>query len=164
VLQRIVLAAGKAKVRLLAPDPHEHALRRVLNFGHTYGHPLETEYGYAGLLHGEAVAWGMLVSTMLAESRNLVDRETVARISGLIASFGLPPAVPIETLHSALHHLASVRLVRANKLHFVLPTAIGAATIVDEVADDELLAAIDAVVDRIDADVSLATVQPGRSR
>jgi len=164
VLQRIVLAAGKTKVRLLAPDPHERDLRRVLNFGHTFGHPLETEYGYAGLLHGEAVAWGMLVSTMLAESRNLVDRETVARISGLIASFGLPPAVPIETLHSALRHLASVRLVRANKLHFVLPTAIGAATIIDEVADDELLAAIDAVVDRIDAAVSLATVRPGRSR
>ena len=143
ILQEAVLRASASKIRLLDPDPYEIDLRRVLNFGHTYGHPLETEFGYGGIKHGEAVGWGMAVSTAIALERGLIDRFTSARIYRLIGAYEMPPAVPRETLVNAVQHIEAVRLVRANKLNFVFPTSIGSSLIVDEVSDEEFLQAIE---------------------
>ena len=147
ILQEAVLRASASKIRLLDPDPYETDLRRVLNFGHTYGHPLETEFGYGGIKHGEAVGWGMAVSTAIAAKRGLVDQYSAERIYRLIGAYDLPPAVPKKVLQDAVRHIEAVRLVRANKLNFVFPTGIGSSLIVDEVSDQEFLDAIDVCSD-----------------
>ena len=117
----------------------------MLNFGHTFGHPLETEFAYSGILHGEAVAWGMCISTAIAEARGICDSQTAERIYRLIAAYGMPPSVPQPVLHAVVKHLESVRLVRANQLNFVMPERLGKIQIVAEVDDREFHEAIDRV-------------------
>ncbi len=67
VLDRIIAAAVRIKAEVVTADEREGDLRRILNFGHTFGHALEAETRYERLLHGEAVAWGMRAATLLAE-------------------------------------------------------------------------------------------------
>src|SRR6185295_1588609 len=77
------------KARVVEADPFEKAERAHLNFGHTFGHAIETvsNYSYA---HGECVALGMIAASRLAASRGMLDQDSVDRITGLIKSAGLP--------------------------------------------------------------------------
>ena len=67
VLETLVARSAAVKVDVVTRDEHEAALRRVLNLGHTFGHALEEATGYKRFLHGEAIAWGMLMVIRLAE-------------------------------------------------------------------------------------------------
>ena len=73
-------AAAAIKTALIERDPYELDLRRPLNFGHTVGHPLETVTGYAPLLHGEAVAFGMAVEARIAARRGWLDAALLERL------------------------------------------------------------------------------------
>src|SRR6202012_1829342 len=66
-VDRIVAAAVRIKAEVVSVDEREGDLRRILNFGHTVGHALESETQYSRFLHGEAVAFGMRAATVLAE-------------------------------------------------------------------------------------------------
>ncbi|MBL8839992.1 MAG: 3-dehydroquinate synthase [Planctomycetes bacterium] len=144
-LGEVVGRSAAKKIELLAGDPFEHDLRRPLNLGHTFGHALETELEYEGLLHGEAVAWGLVVALEIACARGLCPAADRDRIVALLARCELPPPVAAERLHAALGRLAAIRLVRGNRLHYVLPTSATSVTI-DEVASDELQAAVAAAI------------------
>ena len=78
-------AAAAIKTALIERDPYERDLRRPLNFGHTIGHPLETVTGYGPLLHGEAVAFGMVVEARIA-SRARPARRVDARAAARSAA------------------------------------------------------------------------------
>ena len=138
LLGHIVRIAATWKVRLLEDDPFEEDLRRVLNFGHAYGHALETELEYEGILHGEAVAFGMALASVIARERGLFAPEDHERLCALLARYELPPEVPLERGLRALERLEAIRLVRGGPLHYVMPRSIGLVTIVDEVQRGEL--------------------------
>jgi 3-dehydroquinate synthase len=137
LLEEVVARAARRKIELLRDDPLEADLRRPLNLGHTFGHALETELGYEGLLHGEAVAFGIAVATTIARRRGVCAEEDAERILALLDAYRLPPAVPRARLAAATKRLAPIRLVRGGRLNYVLPTAIDAVTI-KEVAEREL--------------------------
>ncbi len=145
LLEEIVLRAARGKVDLLAPDPLETDLRRPLNLGHTFGHPLETRLAYQGLLHGEAVAMGMAVATAASESMGICAPETAERIFRLLRAYDLPPKIALSDLLAARDNVRAVRLVRGNRLHFVLPAGIGSYRIVPDLPDHVLTAAIEHV-------------------
>ncbi len=145
VLGEIVRRAARKKIEILGADPYEIDLRRTLNLGHTFAHPLEVELGYAGLLHGEAVAFGLAVATFVALARGVCARRDAARITALLRAYALPPPAPRSRLEAARRRLDEIRLVRAGRLNYVLPERVGAVRIVDEVAGDELGAAIAAI-------------------
>ena len=147
VLHTVVRRAVARKIALLEPDPYEVDLRRALNLGHTFGHPLETEYAYSGIKHGESVAFGIAVATMLARARRICSIQSAERILRLLSRYNMPPRVPGHYLAAARKHIGEVRLIRAGKLRYVLPTDICSVEIVDEVTDAELDASIGAVVD-----------------
>jgi 3-dehydroquinate synthase len=140
-LERVVRAAAAIKTALIERDPYEVDLRRPLNFGHTVGHPLETVTGYAPLLHGEAVAFGMAVEARIAESRGWLDAPTLERLIALLDRCGLPtdagllPPVRADELIAAME---KVRLIRAGSLRWVLPVALGETLIADDVSEAEL--------------------------
>jgi len=138
----IIAESCRIKASVVAADEQESGLRRVLNFGHTAGHALESVTKYRRFRHGEAVAYGMNVAAELATARGaLADRDRQA-LANLIASLGpLPPIadIPSAQIIDAMKH---DKKVVAGKLHFVLPTAVGATTIVDDVAEKELRAAL----------------------
>jgi 3-dehydroquinate synthase len=145
-LLELVRAASAIKTALVRRDPYERDLRRPLNFGHTIGHPLETVTGYGPLLHGEAVAFGMVVESRIAVARGLLDPCLLERLLALLARFGLPAraadlpvAVDGEALMAAME---KVRLIRAGSLRFVLPRSLGETVIADTVGAEEVRRAL----------------------
>jgi 3-dehydroquinate synthase len=142
VLRMIITESCRIKAAVVSADERESGPRRVLNFGHTAGHALEAVTKYRRYRHGEAVAYGMLVAAAVAAARGALAAQDQRALGDLIASFG--PLPPIGDL-SAADMLEAMKLdkkVSAGRLHFVLPTAIGATTIVDDVTQDELKAAL----------------------
>jgi 3-dehydroquinate synthase len=145
VLTAIISESCRIKAAVVSADEHESGLRRILNFGHTAGHALEAVTRYRRFLHGEAVAYGMLVAAELAAARGALARPSQAALADLIAGLGpLPPIadVPVNDMQDSMKH---DKKVVAGRLHFVLATAIGSTTIVDDVTESELTAALVAV-------------------
>ena len=144
-LAAVIAESCRIKAAVVAADEREAGPRRILNFGHTAGHAIESVTKYRRFLHGEAVAYGMLVAAALAAGRGaLADLDRKA-LADLIASLGpLPPIadIPIPEILDAMHH--DKKMV-AGRLHFVLPTAIGATTIVDDVTEKEMKTALKGV-------------------
>jgi len=142
VLSAIIGESCRIKAAVVAADEREAGPRRVLNFGHTAGHALEAVTKYRRFRHGEAVAYGMLVAADLAVLRGaLADRDRKA-LADLIASLGpLPPVADISTAQ-ILEAMKHDKKMVAGRLHFVLPTEVGATTIVDDVTEKEMKAAL----------------------
>src|SRR5277367_3486670 len=69
-LTRVVAASVRVKADVVSKDEKESGLRMILNFGHTIGHAIEAATNYKHLLHGEAVAWGMIAALHVARNRN----------------------------------------------------------------------------------------------
>jgi 3-dehydroquinate synthase len=145
-LERLVGCAAAIKTALIERDPYELDLRRPLNFGHTIGHPVETVTGYGPLLHGEAVAFGMVVESRIAASRGLVVAEHLDRLLELLRRCRLPTTadeVPVKvTADDIVAATEKVRLIRAGSLRVVLPVEPGETVIADDVTPDEVRAAL----------------------
>jgi 3-dehydroquinate synthase len=141
-LERLVHCAAAIKTALIERDPYERDLRRPLNFGHTVGHPLETVTGYGPLLHGEAVAFGMVVEARIAHERGLLDDLTLDRLIALLRRCELPTTA--SALHAAIDGdaviaaMEKVRQIRAGSLRFVLPVRLGESVIADDVEEQEV--------------------------
>ncbi|MGC1783843.1 MAG: 3-dehydroquinate synthase [Acidobacteriaceae bacterium] len=131
----------KIKAAIVSADERESGRRMLLNLGHTVGHAIEAATRYRAMLHGEAVAWGMVAAIDLAVARSVLSPAQAQRIRKLLFRLGPFPrfrssaATLLERTASDKKHLQSVR-------RFVLPTKIGTATVVEDVSQQELLAAI----------------------
>jgi len=145
-LERLVHCAAAIKTALIERDPYERDLRRPLNLGHTVGHPLETVTGYGPLLHGEAVAFGMVVEARIARERGLLDSRTLERLLDLLRRCDLPTtasALPVSVdAEAVIGAMEKVRQIRAGSLRYVLPIALGETVIADDVTDDEVREAL----------------------
>ncbi|HMF77728.1 MAG TPA: 3-dehydroquinate synthase family protein, partial [Bryobacteraceae bacterium] len=146
VVDELIAAAVRIKAEVVSADEREGGLRRILNFGHTVGHAIEAETKYVRLLHGEAVAWGMLAATRLAELLGMLPAADARRIATVIGHYGpLPPIGDLDEEH-LLARLASDKKTLQGKVHFVLPVSIGEVKVITGV-DLELVRA--AIIDSI---------------
>jgi 3-dehydroquinate synthase len=143
ILAEVVRRAARTKIEILSADPLEVDLRRALNLGHTFGHALETELGYEDIVHGEAVAFGLAVAVAIALRRGVCESSAAERILRLLDAYGLPPKVSRMRLEASIHRLGALRLVRGQRLLFVLPTSTSSVRISDEIDDSEFFGAID---------------------
>src|SRR5882724_1185808 len=133
----VVAAAAAAKIGVVLRDPTEQGDRRLLNFGHTLGHALETAGGYAGLRHGEAVAYGLLFALRLAARRGLAA-DLAPRLLALLSRFDLPP-LPVVDPEALLGHMARDKKAREGGLVWVLPAALGEGRMVDGIGREEVV-------------------------
>jgi 3-dehydroquinate synthase len=142
VLTPVIAESCRIKADVVSADERESGVRRILNFGHTAGHAIEAVTKYRRFRHGEAVAFGMLVAAELSAVRGaLADRDKKA-LADLITGLGpLPPIADISTAQM-LDAMRHDKKIVAGRLHFVLPTAVGATTIVDDVTAKELREAL----------------------
>ena len=138
----VIAESCRIKASVVSADEKEAGPRRVLNFGHTAGHAMEAVTKYRRYRHGEAVAYGMLVAAELAAGRGALAELDRKALADLIASLG--PLPPVADLSSAqiLEAMRHDKKIVAGRLHFVLPTSIGATTIVDDVAEKEVKEAL----------------------
>jgi len=144
-LTPIIAESCRIKADVVVKDERESGLRRILNFGHTAGHALEAVTRYRRYRHGEAVAYGMLVAAALSRARNALAETDRQALSTLIANLGPMPPVADVSAGQILEAMKHDKKMVAGRLHFVLPTAIGATTIVDDVTEREMRAALKAV-------------------
>lgn len=142
ILDKIIGAAIKVKVDAVNADERDNDVRRILNFGHTVGHAIEAETGYTRFLHGEAVAWGMLVATHLAEICGKIGGEDAARICSVIRKYGPVPCVDGISPEHLIRRLVHDKKAMGGKVNFVLPTRIGDVCIRSGIEDEAVHEAI----------------------
>jgi 3-dehydroquinate synthase len=130
VTDQIISAAVRIKAEVVTADEREGDLRRILNFGHTFGHAIEAETAYVRVLHGEAVGWGMLAATRLAELTGTLKGSDADRIARVVSSYGPLPAIGDLHPDRLLARLSSDKKTMQGKIHFVLPTGIGAVKVI----------------------------------
>jgi 3-dehydroquinate synthase len=134
-----VVTSCAAKAAIVAADEREQGARALLNLGHTFAHAIEAETGYTDeLLHGEAVAIGMVMAFELSERLGLCPAEDAARARRHLAAVGLPTGLEsiagrIWTAASLLDHMRSDKKVRGGRVAFVLARGIGRAFLSEEV-------------------------------
>lgn len=138
VLGPVVAGAAAAKIGVVERDPEERGDRRLLNFGHTLGHAIESSCAYAGLRHGEAVAYGILFALRLAGRRGL-DADLARRLRALLARLDLPPLPPLDPA-GLVSHMARDKKARESGLVWVLPAGLGEGKMVSDVPWEEVSA------------------------
>jgi 3-dehydroquinate synthase len=142
-LATAIACSCRHKAAVVARDETEQGERALLNFGHTFGHALETEVGYQGLLHGEAVAIGMYCAAQLSARLGRAPAADAERLRRLLERLDLPTAAPAGLDPQRL--LGHMRLDKKNlsgALRLILWQKLGAAEIVSGVAEAEVLAAL----------------------
>ena len=138
LLHDILVLSAEAKAAVFADDEREGGRRAILNYGHTFGHVVETLTGYGTWLHGEAVAIGMAAVGRLAVQKGLWGEADQQRQLKLIQKAGLPVAWPTLDREAALRTLQGDKKVRHGRLRFVLPTRIGNVIISDEISNEDV--------------------------
>lgn len=119
------------KAGVVERDERESGERALLNFGHSFGHALEVEAGYGALLHGEAVAIGMLCAARLSTRLGMAGDADTQRLHALLQRIGLPTAIP-PGLHAdaLLAHMRLDKKNRAGALRLILWRGVGRVEIV----------------------------------
>ncbi|HIJ96163.1 MAG TPA: 3-dehydroquinate synthase [Desulfuromonadales bacterium] len=124
LIETIRRACG-LKARIVEQDEKESGLRAILNYGHTLGHAFEALSGYQGLVHGEAVAIGILLATRISEALSFCSREESNRITALLERCGLSVAVPAFDRHQLLEAIATDKKSRGGRITFICNQGIG---------------------------------------
>lgn len=136
-LINVIQRCCQLKAKVVELDEKEAGLRAVLNYGHTLGHALETAAGYGVLVHGEAVAIGMVLAARISKSCGHCSNEDVSRINSLLNGFQLqlsPPKVEIGLLKKALD---ADKKSRSGLISFICNCGIGNYT-VEKISTDQL--------------------------
>jgi 3-dehydroquinate synthase len=145
ILTDVIADCCRIKADVVGRDERESGPRRMLNFGHTIGHALESMTDYQRFRHGEAVGHGMLAAAHLSEARGLMAPADAARLRELIARLGPLPAVNDLSARAALAIIRRDKKVVAGRLHFVLANGIGDTAIAGDVTARELTSAMRAI-------------------
>lgn len=124
-VQKVVKRCCEIKARVVAKDERESGLRRILNYGHTIGHALESLSGYRKYIHGEAVGIGMVHEALLANYLDLCSKDVVDRQRALIQRTGLPVRMPSHSFSKFWEAMRHDKKVAHGTVHCVLPRSIG---------------------------------------
>lgn len=120
------------KARIVAQDETETGIRALLNLGHTFGHALETGLGYGKILHGEAVAIGMVLAADMSRRLGWINYTELDRIKNLLKLFNLPVSIPDSLTAVEMLNLMQVdKKVQAGKLRLILMRGFANSAIID---------------------------------
>jgi len=136
-IQKLVIASVRIKSAMVKRDEIEKGERRLLNFGHTFGHAIEK---VTGISHGEAVSRGMAIAAALSVKKDLLTADEDKRLRALLNNLKLPTYFGLET-KAVVNAIGKDKKREGNWIHFVLLNGIGSA-IVDKITLEELEDAI----------------------
>ena len=121
------------KVVVFGQDEREAGLLAILNFGHTFGHAIESGLGYGQWLHGEGVGCGMVMAAELSQRLGLIDKDFAARLRVLVQRAGLPVVGPrLSATDNAGRYLELMRVdkkAEAGEIRFVVIDGPGRAAV-----------------------------------
>ena len=126
---RVIARSCEIKAQVVADDERESDRRRILNYGHTIGHALESLEGYRGMIHGEAVGIGLVQEADLAHYLGICQREVVERVRNLVGRAGLAEAIPSVSFQSLWAAMQHDKKVVGGQVVGVWPVRIGEVVI-----------------------------------
>lgn len=132
ILSQMVYRCCNYKAKIVASDEREAGNRALLNFGHTFGHVIETHMGYGNWLHGEAVSAGMMQALVMSYKMGLIGLDEVHRVARLLERFGLPATPPKIDPNIALSLMGHDKKVAKGKIRLILLKSLGEAFITSE--------------------------------
>ena len=138
VLGEAVKRCCEYKAHIVAQDERESGVRALLNFGHTFGHVIETHEGYGNWLHGEAVAAGMVQAAELSQKIGWLTCDEVARVKRVLALANLPITPPPIEEQTALGLMGHDKKVKHGQIRLILLKSLGKAVITSDF-DTQLL-------------------------
>lgn len=124
-LGQLIATAIDIKVRIISEDPYERSIRATLNLGHTLGHALEAARGFHKILHGEAVAQGMIAALRVARSLHVLEEDYEARLLALLEKHHLPTRIGYAGWERVEAALAVDKKRADGQLRFILPVRLG---------------------------------------
>jgi 3-dehydroquinate synthase len=127
VVEYLVQRSAEIKASVVIRDERESGPREILNFGHTFGHALESVTNYRVYQHGEAVAWGMMAAALLGHEACITPARDAERIIALVRRMGTLPAWPRISPAKLIKAMRMDKKTRAGQLRFVLAPRIGRA-------------------------------------
>jgi 3-dehydroquinate synthase len=142
IIEEVIASCIQIKARVVEEDEKESYLRQILNFGHTFGHAMESVTKYRRLLHGEAVTLGILAASYISKKRYWLGADDFERIVKLGVPLLHRIRLPQWDVGKLLQDMKVDKKVRESKLHFVLPKEIGRVEIVNDVTTREIKNAI----------------------
>jgi 3-dehydroquinate synthase len=128
-LAHAVRRSCEIKAAVVGQDERETGLRAILNFGHTFGHAIESGLGYGTWLHGEAIGCGMVMAAHLSQRLGGVDATFVKRLTALIESAGLPVIAPDLDPERYLELMRIDKKSEAGEVRFVVIDKPGSAVV-----------------------------------
>jgi 3-dehydroquinate synthase len=128
-LAHAVARSVEIKADIVARDERETGERALLNFGHTFGHAIETGLGYGDWLHGEAVAAGMAMAARLSQRLGMLAEADVTRVLALLGRAGLPTQAPTLSPRRFLELMSVDKKAKDGSLRFIVLEGIGAASV-----------------------------------
>ncbi len=144
VVNYAVSRASQIKAQIVSQDEKEGGQRRILNFGHTFAHALESLLDYQHIKHGEAVAIGMVVATHLSIHRGNITYNVLERLIFLLQRAGLPVNIPTGiTIVEILTKMKHDKKHSQQRLQWVLLKAIGKGTLCDDVTHEQITQAME---------------------
>ncbi len=143
-LAHIVTRSCEIKAMIVGEDELESGVRAILNFGHTFGHAVETLTEYKGVRHGEAVAMGMMAACRLGEIAADFPRRLSDRLESLLKRMGLPVRMPKFAAEDYLRIMRSDKKTRGGKMRFVVPTEIGRVVVRDDIEETQIVRTLEA--------------------
>ena len=144
-LAHAIATSCRHKAGIVARDETEQGERMLLNFGHTFGHAIETGQGYGGLLHGEAIAVGMVLAARLSADRGRAPWSDTARLAALLERFDLPVALPAGLSgEMLLGHMKLDKKAVSGRIRLILWAGLGQAEVVPDVPESEILPVLEA--------------------
>jgi 3-dehydroquinate synthase len=138
----LVTASCRIKAEVVSADERESGLRRILNFGHTVGHALESVTKYKQFRHGEAVGYGMLAALNIGMARGITPKSLHDEVESLIAQLGPLPSVSEISAKEVYAAIGRDKKVVAGTLHFVAASDRGKTIELTDVTEKELKAAV----------------------
>ena len=146
LLLEIITTSIQLKSMIVSVDPLEKNIRKLLNFGHTIGHALESSSKYNMLLHGEAVAIGMMAASRISNSLNFLSDDDLLRIEKVLLKYGLPIEISNFQVSDILELMMYDKKIVDGQLQFILLNEIGQAFIESKVDDKVVRSAIAGII------------------
>lgn len=129
LIQDLIRRCVELKAEVVSKDEQESGLRRILNFGHTFGHAVEAIVPRGSVTHGEAVAFGMRAAIRLSESLELLASDQSEEALNLVENIPIAGSISELTVSDLMESMNSDKKVRDGEIHFVLLDKIGHAVI-----------------------------------
>ncbi|MFL3024884.1 MAG: 3-dehydroquinate synthase [Candidatus Neomarinimicrobiota bacterium] len=133
-----ISASCEIKAKIVSKDENENGIRRILNFGHTIGHALESHLGYGKIRHGDAVSFGMKCSGYVSEQLNYITKEDLLILTNIIDKLPLPQLPKIDPKY-LLPFIKNDKKTEKGKLNFVVLDDLGNAKTTTKVNEKLIL-------------------------